>query len=65
MCPIYELTCKNCNNYNMEVMAKYSEYMETKYLCAVCHKEMSKQLSKTTFRLYGDGFYSPTNTTKD
>lgn len=64
MCPIYELSCENCPKIT-EVMCHYEEYIATTYTCTMCHKELNKQLSKTTFRLYGDGFYSPTRKEKD
>lgn len=58
MCPIYELECEKCKN-QVEVLVSYAEYKNTTYFCDRCHTELNKPLSKTTFRLYGEGFYSP------
>lgn len=64
MCPIYELSCANCPKV-IEVLTSYEEYTTTSYKCTMCGLELDKQLSKTTFRLYGEGVYSPSKSKID
>jgi len=55
--PIYEYICKNCN-HKFETMQKVSEVELLQ--CPHCHKDtLRKQISLSTFRLYGDGFHKP------
>lgn len=55
--PINEYKCKSCD-YEFEMLQKASEVELLE--CPHCHrKSLRKQISLSTFRIYGEGVYKP------
>lgn len=62
--PIYELECTDCN-VKEDIISSYDDYISCSIVCDKCLKPMSKPISTGSFKLLGDGFYSPSKTTFD
>lgn len=67
--PIYALQCPNCKATE-ETLCSYEEYVSCLYECPYCFDieevtYMDKILSSGSFKLLGEGFYSPSKTKFD
>ena len=55
--PLYDYKCSN-DNCNMPIKEVHmSIYSDTIPVCEKCGSIMKRQISKTNFRLIGDGWY--------
>lgn len=53
--PIYEYQCESCG-HEFEVMQKFSDALVQE--CQLCHGEVRKLISQSTFHLKGTGWYA-------
>jgi putative FmdB family regulatory protein len=52
--PLYEYRCKSCGHM-FEVLQKFSD--RTLRTCKLCHGQLEKLISRTSFQLKGGGWY--------
>jgi putative FmdB family regulatory protein len=50
--PLYEFVCKECKK-EIEELCKWDEVI----MCEKCEKPMTRQISKGSFQLKGNGWY--------
>ena len=53
--PIYEYKCEKCEEV-VEVLQKADDEPQTE--CAKCGGKLNKNVTNSTFHLYGPGFYT-------